>query len=206
MRKILPTDLDAFTSHDLKLKYSIRPTEDGLVLIRYKSVFRKLIGVKLDEYLIINEAKFPQDDTKLDFKSYTEYCERGFNDNPMDDEMLDLLNAATGVAEEANEMMGVIRKFVFHNKPFSLEDFASEAGDMTWYLANLLRLIGIQLSDVLKANKTKLDLRYPNGRDKNYQRNKRDKDGEKIKIKELLSQSGAYDTYRTYNKLRGNGN
>lgn len=190
------------------LKYSMKPHKDGYVLSRYESLFNRIFGIKMDEFLV--ELPFGKDipkipslspDSNVDFHSYTKYCEKGFSENPMEDDMLDLLNAVTGVAEEANELMGVVRKFVFHNKPFSVSDFASEAGDMTWFFANTLRIVGIKLTDVFRANKIKLDFRYPSGRAKNYKLNNRNKDEEKKLVKKLLMESGAYDTY---NKITNN--
>jgi len=208
MKKISVSQVGAIISAVSNFQYSIKPDLRGFIIIRYTSKFNKFFNIEGDKYLVdliednsVELMSFGSD-IKLNYLSYMKYCERGFNDNPMEDDMLDLLNAATGVAEEANEIMGVVRKFVFHNKPFSLEDFASEAGDLTWFFANLLRLVGLPLSDVFRANKIKLDVRYPNGRDKNYKLNIRDKDGEKNLIKKLLEESGAYDTYNKNNKLK----
>jgi len=208
MRKISVLQINTLISESNNLKYAITPHPFGFVLTRYESRIKKFFNIKLDEYLIdFDNYKLKSfgSDGKLDYISYMKYCEKGFSDNPMEDDVLDLLNAASGVAEEANEIMGVVRKFVFHNKPFSLEDFASEAGDMTWFFANLLRLVGLPLSDVFKANKIKLDARYPNGRDKNYKTNIRDKAGERQLIKSMLEESGTYDTYSRNNKLNKHG-
>lgn len=194
MTEISVTQMGTYISP--MFKYKIKPCSHGFILKKYKSNFNKLFNIKAEQYHINNiHSDTFGDDSCLDYESYKNYCEKGFNDNPMNDDMLDLLNAASGVAEEANELMGVVRKFVFHNKPFSVEDFASEAGDLTWFFSNLLRLVNVKFSDVLKANKIKLDFRYPNGRDKNYQLNIRNKGEEKLLIKKLLEKSGTCDKY-----------
>jgi NTP pyrophosphatase (non-canonical NTP hydrolase) len=190
------TSINEILSRSPKLICSIKLDAEGVKIIRYNNKINRFMGIIHDE-IIVPDIRINNNnkDTDVDFHSYTAYCEKGFNENPMDDDMLDLLNAASGLAEEANELMGVVRKFVFHSKPFSLSEFADEAGDVTWFLANLFRLVGIRLSDVLMANKIKLDYRYPDGRNKNYKFNNRDKQQEKKLIKKLLIESGAYDKY-----------
>ena len=203
MYKISITKFNNLLSTDHNYKFNIKPHSDKeFVAVMYINGFNKMFNIKFVEYLVeITTTDVPDvelsnmSDTSVDFHSYTEYCEKGFNENPMQDDMLDLLNAATGVAEEAAEIMSVVRKFVFHGKPFDLADFAAESGDLTWFLANLWRLVGIRLSDVMSANKIKLNHRYPNGRNKNYKLNNRDKGEETKLINKLLTESGAYDKY-----------
>lgn len=202
MQKISLTKFNNLLSSNPRYKFKLKPQDNmGFIVIVYTNGFNKILNIKSVKYLVdisVTNGETRQScmgDTSVDFHSYTNYCEKGFNENPMQDDMLDLLNAASGVAEEAAEIMSVVRKFVFHGKPFDLADFASESGDLTWFLANLWRLVGVRLSDVMNANKIKLDHRYPNGRNKNYKLNNRDKGKETKLINKLLTESGAYDTY-----------
>jgi len=119
----------------------------------------------------------------MEYHEYSEYCKKGFEENPMEDTLQDLMCATSGVAEEASELMGTVRKMMYHNKPLDKADFASEAGDVLWFFTNAIRLAGLSLEDVMEANKLKLDSRYPNGRNTNYQLNNRNK----TKEKEILS-------------------
>jgi NTP pyrophosphatase (non-canonical NTP hydrolase) len=125
-------------------------------------------------------------DQAVNFLSYMRFCEKGFNENPMDDDVLDLLHTVTGMCEEAGEIAGEIKKYVFHSKPYDLTKMVGEAGDYMWYFSNFLRLIGVPMTKVLAGNVEKLNMRYPNGRDKNYLLNKRNKEGENAKIKDVI--------------------
>lgn len=118
--------------------------------------------------VLINTFDLPEFglDSAVDFESYQKYSETGFNENATNNEIIDLLQCATGMASECGEIVDHVSKFAFHNSPFNKAKVASESGDFMWYFSNLLRLIGVPFHSVLLANKIKLDLRYPQGRDK----------------------------------------
>lgn len=130
-----------------------------------------------------------KDDLAVNCSEYMKYAEQGFNENKINilsvlegveipnkakdsleefNYRLNILHAAIGMVDEAGEILDHIKKYVYHDKPFEKNKMASEFGDHEWYKFNLLRLLGVSFSDTLRANKIKLDARYPNGRDKNY--------------------------------------
>lgn len=74
-----------------------------------------------------------------------------------------LLDAAAGLAEEAGEILGVVRKHVYQNRAFSREELEAELGDALWCLAMVARSAGITLDEVAAANVAKLRARYPDG-------------------------------------------
>lgn len=148
-------------------------------------------------------------DIAVNCSEYMKYAEKGFNENKIDtlevlagiklpekiigslkefNYRLDLLHCAVGIASEAGEILDHIKTYVYHNKPLDKAAIASEIGDYNWYMFNMMRLLSIAFSDTLKANKIKLDARYPQGRDKNYLKNVKDtkKENELIQ-KELYS-------------------
>lgn len=152
-----------------------------------------------DDKNIFNYIMNPQfnGDHTINYSEYMKYTEEGFNENRVNvldplqgikipekatasleefNYRLDLLHCAIGMADEAGEILDHIKKYVYHNKPFAMNEIASEFGDQEWYKSNALRLLGISFSDVLRANKIKLDARYPNGRSKNYLANQKSKD------------------------------
>jgi len=74
-----------------------------------------------------------------------------------------LLDAAAGLAEEAGEVLGLVRKRVFQQRETSAERFVEELGDVLWCLAVTADTLGISLGDVAAANVRKLEQRHPRG-------------------------------------------
>jgi NTP pyrophosphatase (non-canonical NTP hydrolase) len=74
-----------------------------------------------------------------------------------------LLDAAAGLAEEAGEVLGLVRKRIFQQRDAGTERFVEELGDVLWCLAVTADALGVSLVDVAEANRRKLDLRHPKG-------------------------------------------
>ena len=83
--------------------------------------------------------------------------------NPSLNERDRLLDASAGLAEEAAELLGLVRKRVFQNREVSDERLTEELGDVLWCLAVTAHTLGITLSDAARANQEKLAARHPNG-------------------------------------------
>jgi NTP pyrophosphatase (non-canonical NTP hydrolase) len=74
-----------------------------------------------------------------------------------------LLDASAGLAEEAAEVLGLIRKRVFQQRTVDEAKLAEELGDVLWCLAVTAHSLGIPLSRVAELNQDKLRRRHPNG-------------------------------------------
>jgi NTP pyrophosphatase (non-canonical NTP hydrolase) len=74
-----------------------------------------------------------------------------------------LLDPACGVAEEAGEVLALVRKHVYQGKPLDRERLATELGDVLWCLAATAHAAGLSLDDVAARNLEKLEARYPGG-------------------------------------------
>ncbi len=74
-----------------------------------------------------------------------------------------LVDAAAGLAEEAGEVLGLVRKRVFQKREASREKLVEELGDVLWCLAVTAHSLGIPLSEVASANEAKLRQRHPDG-------------------------------------------
>lgn len=85
--------------------------------------------------------------------------------NPALDQRERLLDAAAGMAEEAGEVLGLIRKHLFQDRPLDRERLTKELGDVLWCLAVTAQSAGIDLEAVAEANIAKLKARYPDGFD-----------------------------------------
>jgi NTP pyrophosphatase (non-canonical NTP hydrolase) len=66
-----------------------------------------------------------------------------------------------GLAGEAGELLGAMKKALFYGKPFDLVNLREEIGDVMWYLMTIVRSEGWGLEEILKENIEKLKLRYP---------------------------------------------
>ena len=74
-----------------------------------------------------------------------------------------LKDLALKLMEHASRLQEHVKKNVYHQHKFKREDAVKEAGDVLWYLARILDLWKITLSEVANANRAKLDKRYANG-------------------------------------------
>jgi NTP pyrophosphatase (non-canonical NTP hydrolase) len=97
----------------------------------------------------------------MDFDSYQHSARRTIN--PSLDARDRLLDASAGLAEEAAELLGLIRKRVFQNREVEPARLIEELGDVLWCLAVTADSLGVSLSDVAHANQTKLAARHPTG-------------------------------------------
>jgi NTP pyrophosphatase (non-canonical NTP hydrolase) len=83
--------------------------------------------------------------------------------NPSLERRDQLLDASAGLAEEAAEVLGLIRKRVFQQREISDESILEELGDVLWCLAVAAHTLGIPLSRVAEHNEAKLRRRHPDG-------------------------------------------
>jgi NTP pyrophosphatase (non-canonical NTP hydrolase) len=83
--------------------------------------------------------------------------------NPRLDDKQRLLDAAAGLAEEAGEILGLVRKHAYQSHDLNREKLKIELGDALWCLATTATSAGLTLDDVAAANVAKLGTRYPQG-------------------------------------------
>lgn len=74
-----------------------------------------------------------------------------------------LLDAAAGLAEEAGEVLGHVRKHVMQGRVLDRDAVVKELGDALWCLAIAAQSLDVPLSEVARVNEAKLRARYPNG-------------------------------------------
>lgn len=74
-----------------------------------------------------------------------------------------LLDAAAGLAEEAGEVLGLIRKRIFQRRDVGRERLTEELGDVLWCLATTADTLGLSLEAIADANLAKLARRHPDG-------------------------------------------
>lgn len=69
--------------------------------------------------------------------------------------------AGLGLAGEAGEIVDHLKKIAFHGHTVDHVALAREIGDLMWYVAYLLDVLGVRMDDVLFENIVKLKARYP---------------------------------------------
>jgi NTP pyrophosphatase (non-canonical NTP hydrolase) len=74
-----------------------------------------------------------------------------------------LLDASAGLAEEAGEVLGLVRKHLFMHHDLDTARLTTELGDALWCLTVAASALGISLDDVAATNVAKLRRRYPDG-------------------------------------------
>ena len=74
-----------------------------------------------------------------------------------------LLDASAGLAEEAGEVLGLVRKHLFMHHELDTARIATELGDALWCLTAAAGAFGLSLEDVATQNLAKLRRRYPEG-------------------------------------------
>lgn len=79
------------------------------------------------------------------------------------DEADRLLDAAAGLAEEAGEVLALVRKHRFQGHDLDRERLSKELGDALWCLSMVARSAGLGVDAIAAANLEKLRRRYPEG-------------------------------------------
>ena len=74
-----------------------------------------------------------------------------------------LLDAAAGLAEEAGEVLALIRKHRFQGKSLERDEVVAELGDALWCLTTVATTLDITLDEVADQNIAKLKARHPDG-------------------------------------------
>ena len=166
-------------------KIEIRELNDKFQVI-VKSPQKTLFGrIILRPEKIILTRNIEKD--KIDYvEEYKEFAFKCFNENPANNRILDLLNLTLALNTEAGEYGDIIKKAIFFSKPIKKSDLCDELGDIAFYLFNTLTFLDLDLKDVLLGNVIKINERYPNGRQKNFAHNVRNKREEKKKIDEFF--------------------
>ena len=96
----------------------------------------------------------------MDLKEYQQLCKE--TAKKFDDKEKEIINWGLGIAGEAGDLVGCIKKTVFHNN--DQEDGIKEnLGDTLWYMAMICNYFRWDLEEVWQENIKKLKLRYPQG-------------------------------------------
>ena len=93
--------------------------------------------------------------------------------NDLDPAKANLLHMAVGVSGEAGELLDAIKKHAIYGKQLDRENIKEEAGDILFYLNNILLNVGFTLEEIIEHNISKLSKRYAKGQYSNEQAQER---------------------------------
>lgn len=72
-----------------------------------------------------------------------------------------MMHAALGIAAEAGEVAGCIKKHLAYGLDLDMENLIEEMGDLEFFQEHLRQTLGISRDSILQANMEKLEKRYP---------------------------------------------
>lgn len=72
-----------------------------------------------------------------------------------------LLHAGIGMATESGEFLDMLKKHLYYGKELDKINLAEEIGDLMWYCALAMDVLGVDFDQVLETNIKKLAARYP---------------------------------------------
>lgn len=93
-------------------------------------------------------------------KEYQKLCKRTTKE--FDPPITELLTWGLGIAGEAGDVAGCIKKIYAHNNN-QIDGVRENLGDTMWYIAMICNYFGWDLEKVLEENIKKLEKRYPKG-------------------------------------------
>src|SRR5262245_24442685 len=96
-----------------------------------------------------------------DFDRYQ--CDAARTLNPALDANQQLFDAAAGLAEEAGEVLALVRKHLNQQRQFDRDRLREELGDALWCISAIATVTSTSLGDVARRNITKLRARHPDG-------------------------------------------
>ena len=82
-----------------------------------------------------------------------------------------LLTAAVGMSAEGGEFLEIVKKIIFHGKPYNEDNIRHlkiELGDVLWYVAQACMALDISLDEITDMNIDKLSKRFPDGHFSEY--------------------------------------
>ena len=95
----------------------------------------------------------------LSFVDYQRNAARTMKVSLTPDEIL--IDASAGLAEEAGEVLGIVRKHLYQGRPLDEARLAEELGDALWCIAAVATARGLSLETIATTNIEKLRQRYP---------------------------------------------
>lgn len=95
----------------------------------------------------------------MEAKDYQEAAKRTVS--PLENFNANCYHMIFGLVTEVGELADLYKKYMAYGKEFEPVDIKNEMGDILWYLANLATLEGLDLTEIMDFNISKLKKRFP---------------------------------------------
>jgi NTP pyrophosphatase (non-canonical NTP hydrolase) len=82
------------------------------------------------------------------------------------------LHMVMGISTEAGELLDAYKKRLAYNKQLDTVNIEEELGDLMWYVAGLIDMLGLDMEKILTKNIAKLQARYPEDFDEDKANNR----------------------------------
>jgi NTP pyrophosphatase (non-canonical NTP hydrolase) len=99
----------------------------------------------------------------MERQEYRKQVERTLNPDANYTQESRLTLASLGLAGESGEVVDIIKKHLFHGKPFDREKLILELGDVRWYLESFAFILNVSMEEIEEKNIAKLRARFPSG-------------------------------------------
>ena len=96
----------------------------------------------------------------MELKEYQKFCKK--TAKKFDDKDKEILTWGLGIAGEAGDVAGCIKKTFSHGDD-QKNGIRENLGDTMWYITMICNFFGWNIEDVLEDNIKKLEKRHPNG-------------------------------------------
>lgn len=93
-------------------------------------------------------------------------------------------HAVIGMMGEVGELASILEKWIYYGQELNKDKIEEEAGDLLWYVAQLLNAAGLSLQTVMERNIIKLRIRYPD-KFSELKALRRDVEAEKVAMSEV---------------------
>lgn len=104
----------------------------------------------------------------MNWEEYSEFVTGLASEASMKDFNSKLLTSGLGLSGESGEVVDLVKKIIFHGKPWDEEirqKLISEYSDIFWYLTfGIKNVLGLELQDIIDFNVSKLQSRYKTGK------------------------------------------
>ena len=77
------------------------------------------------------------------------------------EDQIRLLHAGIGMSTESGEFLDALKKHIYYGKELDRTNLKEEIGDLCWYIAIALDVLGSDFETEMKRNIDKLQHRYP---------------------------------------------
>lgn len=143
------------TTDEIEVLYT-----DGKSLFTRKpeEFFKKfeLVGFQMETPKEITSENYVKEAIRTESNDMDAIMER--LKNPV---VIRLIHSIMGLSTEVGEFMDSIKRHLFYGEALNVKNLKEEGGDIQWYIAVLVDILGMTMDELMTMNITKLKKRFP---------------------------------------------